>query len=208
MNNSGENEDVANKASGPVNEVAVKVILDNRSAFKGFLRRHLSSESEAEDLLQQSLLKAIRNADDLVDKEMVTAWFYRILRNSLTDFYRSRAADGRRNDGLLRELVTLGEDHHAAPDAELMGEVCACMNRLLPALKPEYADLLKRIDLSGEAPAEVAEQSGITYNNLMVRLHRARQALRKSLEHTCGACTKHGCLDCTCGHDNRHAHSS
>lgn len=207
MDHSVEPEGEENEELGPVNSVAVKVILDNRSAFKGFLRRHLSSESEAEDLLQQSLLKAIRNADDLVDNEKVTAWFYRILRNSLTDFYRSRAADGRRNDGLLQELVALGEDHQAAPDAELMGEVCACMNRLLPALKPEYADLLKRIDLLGEAPAEVATQSGITYNNLMVRLHRARQALRKSLVHTCGACTLHGCLDCTCRHEDSHAHS-
>lgn len=105
MDHSVEHEGEANEALGPVNSVAVKVILDNRSAFKGFLRRHLSSESEAEDLLQQSLLKAIRNADELVDNEKVTAWFYRILRNSLTDFYRSRAADGRRNDGLLQELV-------------------------------------------------------------------------------------------------------
>jgi RNA polymerase sigma-70 factor (ECF subfamily) len=31
-----------------------------------------------------------------------------------------------------------------------------------------------------------------------VRLHRARQALRNSLEQACGVCTKHGCLNRTC----------
>lgn len=194
-------------ALGPINGTAIKTYLDNRSAFKGFLRRRLGSEAEAEDLLQQGLLKAIRNADGWADAESATAWFYRILRNTLIDHYRSRAAEGRKNDALLREMVATGEDSHSAPDSELRGEICACLNRLLPALKPEYADLVKRIDLDGEAPAVVADKHGITYNNLMVRLHRARQALRKSLEHSCGACTKHGCLDCTCGHDKPHTHS-
>lgn len=206
MHHSPNPEDEAPEVSGPINEKAVQVFLDNQAAFKGFLRRHLPSEEAAEDLLQQSLLKAIRNTDGLVDKENSTAWFYRILRNSLIDFYRARAAEGRKHDGFLNELVASGADSHAAPDAELMREVCACMGRLLPSLKPEYADLIRRIDLGGEEPAAVAESAGITYNNLMVRLHRARQALRKSLEHSCGACTRHGCLDCTCGHGQEPQH--
>ncbi len=189
---------------GSVDPAAVKVFLENQSAFKGFLRKHLSSDEAAEDLLQQSLLKAIRGSDTMMEKENPKAWFYSILRNTLTDYYRARAADGRRQEGFLNDLVTSGQDAHAAPDEALMGEVCACFNRLLPTLKPEYADLIRRIDLGGEEPATVAEAAGITYNNLMVRLHRARQSLRKSLEHSCGACTKHGCLDCTCGQASGH----
>ncbi|SLM45275.1 ECF family RNA polymerase sigma factor (fragment) [Nitrospira sp. ND1] len=38
----------------------------------------------------------------------------------------------------------------------------------------------------------------VTPNNLTVRLHRARQALRASLEQTCGLCTRQGCFNCTC----------
>lgn len=206
MHHSPNTEDSATEASGPINEKALQVFLGNQAAFKGFLRRHLPSEAAAEDLLQQSLLKAIRNTEGPVEMEYSTAWFYRILRNVLIDFYRARAAEGRKHEGFLHELVASGTDNHAAPDAELMREVCACMGRLLPSLKPEYAALLQRIDLGGEEPAAVAESVGITYNNLMVRLHRARQALRKSLEHSCGACTKHGCLDCTCGHGQAPAH--
>lgn len=187
------------KALGPIDNSAVRLFLENRQAFKTFLRRQLPSEMEAEDVLQHSLLKAIRNPDAFHEKENVAAWFYRILRNSLTDHYRSRAAEGRKHDGLLREMIALGGDSQAAPDAGLMNGICACLERQLPALKPEYAEILKRVDLDGESPAAVAETGGITYNNLMVRLHRARQALRKSLELSCGACTKHGCLECSCG---------
>jgi RNA polymerase sigma-70 factor (ECF subfamily) len=87
-----------------------------------------------------------------------------------------------------------------------MGEVCACFNRLLPALHSGYGDLIRRIDLGGEDPAAVAKSLDITYGNLMVRLHRSRQALRKSLEHSCGACATHGCLDCSCGHGEAGPH--
>jgi DNA-directed RNA polymerase specialized sigma24 family protein len=72
------------------------------------------------------------------------------------------------------------------------------MGRLLPTLKPEYSELVQKIDLDGSDPDEVACSLGITRGNLNVRLHRAREALRKSLELSCGACSKHGCLNCTC----------
>jgi len=45
---------------------------------------------------------------------------------------------------------------------------------------------------------DVAAELGVTPNNAAVRLHRARGALKKRLEQTCGTCTQHGCLDCTC----------
>ena len=70
--------------------------------------------------------------------------------------------------------------------------------RELPALKPDYATLLRRLDLNGEASAPVAASLGITRNNLIVRLHRARRQLRERLEQTCRLCAKHGCLDCHC----------
>jgi RNA polymerase sigma factor (sigma-70 family) len=191
-------------ASKPLDEEIVGLFLRNQAAFKGFLRKRLPSEEAVEDLLQQGLLKAIRNGDALSGKENPIAWFYAILRNSLTDFYRSRASDGRKTDALLNDMTTSGTDALAAPDEEMKGEICACLNRLLPSLKPEYAELVRRIDLAGETPAAVAETEGITYNNLMVRLHRARQALKRSLELSCGTCTLHGCLDCTCGHGGGH----
>lgn len=185
----------------------VRILVENQKTFVGFLRKHLPSKEAAEDVLQASLLKAVRAGGTLANEQSVVAWFYRILRNALTDFYRSRAADGRRSDSLMHDIAATGNDYvPAADDEELQREICACFNRLLPTLKPEYAELVRRIDLQGESHASVMDTLGITSNNLMVRLHRSRQALRSSLEKSCGACTKHGCLDCTCGHDkNAHA---
>ncbi|MEP6891867.1 MAG: sigma factor-like helix-turn-helix DNA-binding protein, partial [Nitrospirota bacterium] len=72
------------------------------------------------------------------------------------------------------------------------------LNRLLPTLRSNYAELIRRVDLEEESPKLVAEELKISPSNLTVRLHRARQALRASLEQSCGICSTHGCLNCTC----------
>lgn len=172
-------------------------LLEQESAFRGFLRKRLSDDHVVDDLWQQSLLRAVERHHELKQQESSVSWFYRILRNAVTDYYRARAADHRKNEGLLQELVTAGEDKAPALD-EVRPTVCACMGRLLPDLRPAYAELIRRIDLQGERPAEVAKDLGLTGNNLTVRLHRARQSLRASLERACGICTKHGCVNCTC----------
>lgn len=81
----------------------------------------------------------------------------------------------------------------------MRGAVCECLHTLLPTLKPEYAEILRRADLEEEPLAAVASSLGITLNNATVRLHRARQALKRQLERSCGTCAVHGCLDCDCG---------
>ncbi|HZH03129.1 MAG TPA: sigma factor-like helix-turn-helix DNA-binding protein, partial [Myxococcaceae bacterium] len=69
---------------------------------------------------------------------------------------------------------------------------------LLPGLKPEYAQMVRQVDLENRPLADVAVELGVTSNNATVRLHRARQALKKQLQRCCGSCAAHGCLDCSC----------
>ena len=172
-------------------------LLSRESDFRSFLRRRVADDALAEDLLQQSFMRAVQQEHRVKQPEQVVTWFYRILRNATVDYYRARAADDRKLEAFVQELAATGTDRTPALD-ELRPTICACLQRLLPDLRPAYADLLNRIDLEGESPASVAKQLGVTPNNLTVRLHRARQALRKSLEESCGICTKHGCLHCTC----------
>lgn len=172
-------------------------LLDRESDFRAFLRRRTSDDALAEDLLQQCFLRAIQQEHQIRRPDQIVAWFYRILRNATVDYYRARAANDRKIEAFMHELTVSDTDKTPAFD-ELRPAVCACLKSLLPALRPAYMDLLTRIDLNGESAASVAKDLGLTPNNLTVRLHRARQALRKSLEESCGICTKHGCLHCTC----------
>ena len=133
------------------------------------------------------------DADGPRDPGRLLPWFYQILRNSVIDFYRARAAE-------TRKLEAYAQEMQAEPADEPENTICRCYEKLIPALKPEYGELIRRVDLQGESPGALAFEKGETANNLSVRLHRARKALRVDLVECCGACAKGGCVDCTCEH--------
>lgn len=175
----------------------IRPLVEHEPAFRAFLRRRVNDETLAEDLLQQSFVRGIEHHHALHRKGSVVPWFYRILRHAMLDYYRSQASDVRKHDAFLHKLTVSGEDKAAPPD-DVKPTVCACLYKLLPTIRPTYAELIRRIDLEGEAPQTVAQELQITLNNLTVRLHRARQTLRAGLEASCGICSKHGCLNCAC----------
>lgn len=146
----------------------------------------------AEELLQAAFVKTLEKGGSIEDGESAVAWFYRLLRNALTDHHRRRASETK----ALEHEANVTE---TATELEMRGAICTCMNTLLPTLKPEYAEILRRVDLEDATVSSVAGELGISANNATVRLHRARQALKKQLERSCGTCATHGCLDCTCG---------
>lgn len=166
-------------------------LLQHRRQLLGFAQRKLGDPDLAEDIFQESLLKALRAAPDLRDQEKLLPWFYRILTNAIAESYRRRQTEDKylQQYGYEQEFVTQPEDDQV---------VCGCFRALIPTLKPEYAELIESLELADADPAHVAAKLGITPNNLKVRRHRARQALRQRLEESCRLCAEHGCLDCTC----------
>ncbi len=172
-------------------EALIEQLLNERSRLLNFVRSKVDNPDLAEDILQESLLKALRAAPDLRDEEKLLPWFYRILNNAVIDTYRRRAVESKSIDKYAQEQVWVIE-----PEDDAL--LCACFRDLLPTLKPEYASIIESLDLSEGDPAQLAQALGITPNNLKVRRHRARQALRSRLEESCRVCAQHGCLDCTC----------
>jgi len=177
----------------PVSPGVVDRLVRNHREFLAFLESRVRDRAVAEDLLQAAFVKALERGGAIRDGESAVAWFYRLLRNALVDHWRRSGREGRVIERGANEADTVAED------PELHWAVCRCFEGLLPTLQPAYADVLRRVDLDGRPVGEVAESLGITANNASVRLHRARQALKKSLEASCGTCATHGCLDCECG---------
>lgn len=168
-----------------------KTILASLDAFVGFARKRLSDPELAADAVQESLLKALRTEAQPQETEKIVPWFYRILRRTIVDLYRERQARERLDEKARAGVIFEQSD-------EDQSDLCDCFRSLLLTMPPQYRSLLERVDLEGEAPKEVAADLGIAWNNLNVRLHRARAALRSRLEDACQACSKHGCLNCTC----------
>lgn len=177
---------------GPIGPDAVRLLVENHRAFLRFLERRVGSRELAEDILQTAFGRAVAHADELRE-ESVVAWFYRVLRNAVTDHFR-RADVARRGDAALaREF-----DAEVAPE-ETHDAICACVRTLAGTLKPEYGEALERVDVEGMAVKDFARTKDITPGNAGVRLSRARAALRRQVVASCGTCAEHGCLDCHCG---------
>lgn len=166
-------------------------LLQELEQFTNFVRSRVNDPHLAADVVQDSLLKAVKAAEQLRDDESVTAWFYRILRRSIIDLYRRRATNHAALERLEHEL-------DSPPDNEAERVACGCVATLIPTLNPDYAELIQRLDLGGETPEQVGTALNLSANNLRVRHHRARQQLRERVEQTCRMCARHGCLDCTC----------
>lgn len=178
----------------PPSAEVIEVLVRNRERFLSFLAPSVGGREAAEDVLQAALVKGIQKGASVRGEESVLAWFYRVLRNGIIDHYRRRAVEARSLEALARQVGSQA----GAFDAELKRSVCECITGLLPTLKPEHAEVLRRVDLEDGSLAATAQEMGITPNNAGVRLHRARAALRKRLKESCGACAQHGCLDCSC----------
>jgi len=173
---------------------ALAVLVDNHKRFLGFLERRLGSRDVAEDLLQDAFVRALERADTVRSDESAIAWFYRVLRNALTDHYRRRASEQR-----AMAKVWTADDAVLDPDDELESVICHCVVDLINTLKPEYGTAIRRVDLDEVSVTEYAREAGITANNASVRLHRAREALRRQLVRCCRTCVTHRCIDCGCG---------
>ncbi len=170
----------------------MKELVRSHARFLSFVEKRLGSREAAEDVLQAAYAKALTKEEELREGERVAAWFYRILRNAIVDHYRRTGAHAKALDGYAREPRDDG--------GELEREVCACVGELLDDMKPEYQGILRAGEIDELPLEEIAKREKITANNAGVRLHRAREALKKRVVQTCGTCAKHGCVDCTCKH--------
>lgn len=168
-------------------------LVEHRKEFVAFATRQIGDLATAEELVQASYLKAAERLEQLESRDAARAWFYRMLRNAALDLRRRRGSEQRATDAFAAEHAT------AVDAAERAPRVCRCVAKALASLKPEYADVLQRVEIEGAAVKDFAREAGLQPGNAAVRVFRAREALRKKVESACGACAEGGgCLDCTC----------
>jgi RNA polymerase sigma factor (sigma-70 family) len=184
-----ETTPVSGKA--PVRELLL-MLGERRAEFLGFVRKRVRSGADAEDLLQQALIRAAEKLDGLRSCDRAEAWFYRILRNTIADHHAAWATREAKLELLAREASAASPEDAAD---------CACSLGLLEDIRPEYAAIVRRIDIEGEPLADAAARLGITVGNAKVRLHRARKVLREELLRRCGTDSSRACQDCSCDDD-------
>ena len=160
----------------------MRALVDNHQRFLAFLEKRVESREVAEDILQDGFARAIERAADVREPGSIVAWFYRLLRNAVTDHYRHQGAESR----ALARVAGMEETRTEPGDQEMFDTVCDCVVSLMDTLRPAYATALRQVEIEEQPLAEYAARAGITPGNAAVRLFRAREALRKQVVRCCG----------------------
>jgi RNA polymerase sigma factor (sigma-70 family) len=157
-----------------------------RAGHLRFLCSRLRSREDAEDVLQDFSLKALQGAVRLTDTTKIDAWLTVTLRNALFDRYRRNAGRTRLREAVTAE-PTFGAEHEPEANYDLE-HAMACLSQAMAGLRPETAALLRCSELQETPLKAIAGDLGITANNVGVRVHRAREALRGLMQARCAAC--------------------
>jgi RNA polymerase sigma-70 factor (ECF subfamily) len=144
---------------------------------------------EADDLTQETFLRALRRLETLRDPARVSSWLYRIATNLVNDRYRARRR--RPQDLPLSDAASEpapANDDARAPRLDVLlarREMSDCVPRTIDELSDPYRAAILLHDLEGLTNPEIAELLGCTLETVKIRLHRARSKLRSALEAGC-----------------------
>src|SRR5918996_134094 len=135
----------------------------------GAALRLTRNPQDAEDLVQETFLRAYRGFAGFQEGTNLRAWMYRILMNTFINIYRKRQ----------REPVTVGDDE--IEDWYLFDRLGASGVEALPE---NFRMAVLLADVEGFSYKEIAEILDIPIGTVMSRLHRGRKALQKALWET------------------------
>lgn len=176
-------------------DIVAQVLTNSLVPIGKHLQARVRDRDEAEEILQEFVLRALEHAGNLRDVHSVRGWLSRVLTSAIVDHHRRVQTRARREIHVAMDQVEAVMQVEMEPTYA----VCECAFQVLPTLKPEYAEAIKCLDILAEPRDVVAERLGITINTLTVRLHRARNALKVILEATCAEdCCRDSDFACTC----------
>jgi len=152
-----------------------------RQLLLGYIHKKIGNREDAEDILQNVFVKVTANIGTLSDKEKIQNWLYRITRNTIIDYYRSKANKPTfldlNDDAVLSETANGLIDHTKGLDK--------CLSGFLSQLPETYKSIVIDSEIKGLRQKELSFKYGLAYPTLRSRVQRGRKKLRQMLVKCC-----------------------
>ena len=134
----------------------------------------LMDATEAEDVVQDTMLRAWERRAEWESIENVQAWLTQICKNLALDRKKKMSRTESMNAQTTARLMT-------SPTGDTEGQL-ALLHQLIAELPPPLDDLVRLRDIEGFTYREIAEQLNLTEDQARVYLHRARGRIRQRYE--------------------------
>jgi RNA polymerase sigma-70 factor (ECF subfamily) len=154
----------------------------------GFIARRVRIREDAEDILQEVMLRIHHHSGDLAHTDRLAGWVYRIASNAIADHYRKPARrelpSGQATDVPGRNRSSAAAESELAT-AELRSELAHCLAPLIESLPAIYRQALRLTEFEGITQTQAAAQLGISASGMKTRVQRARKQLKDLLLDCC-----------------------
>ena len=166
-----------------------KVIVEERSRLRNFIRKRVANEADVEDLLQEVFYELVEANRLLMPIEHVTGWLFRVARNRITDLFRKKSPETfsdaavEDEDGELLQMEDLLPSPDAGPEALYVRNwLLDELEFALGELPDEQREVFVAHELEGRSFKELSAESGVKVNTLLSRKRYAVLHLRERLQ--------------------------
>ncbi len=157
-----------------------------RAAVTRYVRYLVRNAAEAEDLAQETFLRAHRQQDSLRDPAAVESWLYQIASHVCIDRLRQRTRTARREvDTPVEELPVPAAEKSSPFKIVQQTEMSECVQRYVSELSDGYKAILIFHDADGLTAEEIAQLLQLPLTTVKMRLHRGRRKLQVALNNAC-----------------------
>jgi RNA polymerase sigma-70 factor (ECF subfamily) len=164
--------------------------VDEMEAYRPALTRYLQylvrDAAEAEDLAQETFVRAYCQRSTLRDPAALESWVYQIATHVSIDRLRQRARTVERQvDAPIEDLPIADRDRPSPLTIIQQNEMSDCVQRYVANLSDPCKAVLLFHDVDGLTADEISHLLQLPLTTVKMRLHRARQQLRDALNNAC-----------------------
>jgi len=174
-----------------------KIWNDYKINLLNFIKKRVDYD-DAEDILQDVFTKVILQIESLKDHSKLKNWIFKITRNTIIDYYRTRKEF---------EIIPEWLQEENEEDTNAYKELYSCLSPMINQLPIKYKNALNAFEFEGKSQIDISELEQISISATKSRVQRARKYLKNLFYDCCTVENRNGIEVISCDNQKSNCNS-